>query len=1032
MEIPVFHAHFDGSAINPNPPTIKDYKQLNDFQEESYEALFNSLYGIVNAPTGKGKSLFVENDIYCHLSKGDFKHAIILAPQTIITDQYGYNKFINSNGNKILWNVPKSNIYGISGKPISNLTKNLENNPTHIMDGVHLATHAGFIKWFFENEDHRKLLHDCLIVVDEVHHAMYDEHEGEEIHNQLGEVKKWIFEQEDVGFLGMSATLFRSDGLKIVPEKYRDKVTFYHYDYSRYLQGFEYLKTFDYDILYYDEVNPLKRIKDVHYKHGFEKEIIYLPYVGSRYCWDSKAKQVSDIFKTIGTNIRKDRIFTLVTVNGVERKYIDLVDERQRKAKKQYLKGDCSDLDGIITLGMAKEGFDWEQCQRLIVLGARTSIVEIHQTYGRLTRASGKDKTRVCLYHILPKPITGNIEESTNEYLLNFYFARQYGELMMPLSMIVPDPGKGKYIKGLGIPKVRLLPEVLRGDMTACAEFKIECERQLGDFTEASPESSLNKKKKKFQEIVQSVFENEYGVTDKDLEKLTKDLNVTVNWEKIAKQCWVEWTVATFRVRYPGKPIDWSIVNEMSPDEDIRWYNSKICNEFKWEEFSRQIKPYDFYSYEESKKIVKSFNINKQDDYYSWKKSNNNNAMVPYSPNEVYKEEWIDWYDFFGKEKPDEFYNTLKECKNVVNSFKFKSKNEFEIWRKSKYGDKKIPTTPYQVYKEEWIDWYDFFGNEKPDFFKTLEECKRFVQSFCLKTQKEFYTWKLCEENKYNKVPRNPYYFYQEEWIDWYDFFDKEKPDEFYNTLKECKDVVNSFKFKSNLDFKNWVKSETGDKRIPIKPNIVYKEEWIDWYDFLKNEEKCYYLTLEECKLSMRKYNIKNRTQFNIWIKSKERDHKVSTNPHRYYVKNGWIDWYDFFNKIKPNNITVNKILQWSDEWFKKYNKWPNRNSGNINETNNWKTVNTALINGLRGLKKGQSLAQLLEKERGVRNNSNLPDLSIDQIYKWREDFFILHKKYPIHTSGKIDGTEESWSKIHYALVNGKRGLPLGSSLYRL
>lgn len=640
MKVPVFSVSYDGPSIDPNPPEINGYKELNKFQKESYLYLIDAKNGVMNASTGIGKTQAAENLAYCNLAYGDFKHVIITAPQTIIMDQYGNNNFIASNGDEVKWNIPKSNFYGTHGKPISNLTKNLEKDPVSYSYAIHIVSHAGFIKWC--KNGNKELLHNCLVIIDEVHHGMNDNINGEEISNDLGKIKKWIIEQEDVGLMAMSATLFRSDGLKIIPNEYRDLVTFYHYDYTRYLQGLKYLKKFDYNIIYYDDANPLKSIQDIYKNSGHEKEIIYLPYVNSRYCWDKKEKEVIDIFNTIGTNVRKEDIFIRVNIDGVEKKYVDLVDESQRKRKKEYLKGDCKDLDGIVALGMGKEGFDWKYAQRLIVLGSRTSIVEIHQIYGRLTRdCPGKEK--VCLYHVLPKPITGKVEESTNEYLLTFYLARQYGEMMVPLFLIVPDPGKGKYVKGLGIPKVKLLPEVLNGDLTACASFKIKCETKLGDYVEINPNSNINKKKNEFREIVQSVLIADYGVSQEDLDKLSEQISIDVTWRKIADQCWAEWTSSMFRVMFPGLPLDWSVISKMSPDEDIKWYKSKINNNVSWSEFSKNINSFNYY------------------------------------------------------------YDNIDTCKEIIKG-RFTSMVEFREWRNSPEGDKRIPPYPDIYYSKENVE----------------------------------------------------------------------------------------------------------------------------------------------------------------------------------------------------------------------------------------------------------------------------------------------------------------------------------------
>ncbi|MER2554695.1 MAG: helicase-related protein, partial [Thauera sp.] len=44
------------------------------------------------------------------------------------------------------------------------------------------------------------------------------------------------------------------------------------------------------------------------------------------------------------------------------------------------------DVDVIIALGMAKEGFDWIWCEHVLTVGYRSSLTEIVQIIGRATR----------------------------------------------------------------------------------------------------------------------------------------------------------------------------------------------------------------------------------------------------------------------------------------------------------------------------------------------------------------------------------------------------------------------------------------------------------------------------------------------------------------------------------------------------------------------------------------------------------------------------------------------------------------------
>jgi hypothetical protein len=100
----------------------------------------------------------------------------------------------------------------------------------------------------------------------------------------------------------------------------------------------------------------------------------------------------------------------------------------------------------------------------------------------------------------------------------------------------------------------------------------------------------------------------------------------------------------------------------------------------------------------------------------------------------------------------------------------------------------------------------------------------------------------------------------------------------------------------------------------------------------------------------------------------------------------------------------------------------------NLNEK--WLNINQALRLGLRGLPGGDSLARLLDRERGVRNLGNLPPLTEDQLVAWA----VAHRKrtgaWPTENSGPIEGMHgEDWGNINQALRVGDRGLPGGDTL---
>ena len=113
--------------------------------------------------------------------------------------------------------------------------------------------------------------------------------------------------------------------------------------------------------------------------------------------------------------------------------------------------------------------------------------------------------------------------------------------------------------------------------------------------------------------------------------------------------------------------------------------------------------------------------------------------------------------------------------------------------------------------------------------------------------------------------------------------------------------------------------------------------------------------------------------------------------------------------------------------------RWPTSKSGPIADTREtWSKIHGALVKGCRGFPGDSSLAQLLARRCGKRNHLCLPRLNERKMLAWADACFEAQGKWPGVNSGMIAGTQETWSNIDNALLQGHRGLPGGSTLAQL
>jgi hypothetical protein len=138
---------------------------------------------------------------------------------------------------------------------------------------------------------------------------------------------------------------------------------------------------------------------------------------------------------------------------------------------------------------------------------------------------------------------------------------------------------------------------------------------------------------------------------------------------------------------------------------------------------------------------------------------------------------------------------------------------------------------------------------------------------------------------------------------------------------------------------------------------------------------------------------------------------------------------------LRKPALTVARVLAWADHHHARTGQWPIRASGSVHDDRNetWLAIDSALICGCRGLPGGISLAQLLDRERGVRNRKALPRLTEGRILAWAKAHRRRTGKWPTEDAGPIADTQgEVWGNVAAALAQGLRGLPGGDTLARL
>ncbi|MAL59702.1 MAG: ATP-dependent helicase [Flavobacteriaceae bacterium] len=384
---------------------------MREMQQKAFEAR-TAQYLLIKAPPASGKSralMFIGLD---KLVNQGIKKVIVAVPERSIgssfsiTDLKRFGFFANwSPKNKYNLCTPGGETSKV--KAFLNFLESKEQ--------ILICTHAT-LRFAFEAID-EKQLNDCLLAIDEFHHVSVD---GD---NKLGLVLSDVMKKSSAHVVAMTGSFFRGDSVPILLPEDEAKFIKVKYDYYQQLNGYNYLKSLGIGYHFYQGryTSAINEILDEN-----KKTIIHIPSVNSGESTKDKYEEVNRIIDSLGELDYQDPVTGVLYVKSKETgktlKIADLVNDNQKERDKiqYYLRKvkKADDIDIIIALGMAKEGFDWPYCEHALTVGYRGSLTEIIQIIGRCTRDS-ENKTHAQFTNLIAEPDAENdlVKLSVNNML---------------------------------------------------------------------------------------------------------------------------------------------------------------------------------------------------------------------------------------------------------------------------------------------------------------------------------------------------------------------------------------------------------------------------------------------------------------------------------------------------------------------------------------------------------------------------------------------------------------------------------------
>ena len=276
----------------------------------------------------------------------------------------------------------------------------------------------------------------------------------------------------------MTGSYFRGDSKPILSpedELEFDRVTYTYYEQ---LEGYKYLKSFSMNYKFYQGTYT-DAIHEVLPEFIDKKTIIHIPSVNSGESTKDKYGEVDSILDVLGTIQGQDSTSGLITIkteSGKLLKVADLVNEEGRDRVSSYLANmsELDDLDIIIALGMAKEGFDWPFAEYALTIGYRNSLTEVVQIIGRVTRDSS-NKTTAQFTNLLAAPdakddevtwaINNTMKAISASLLMENVLAPNY-RFKPRTSPEQVSKEKDIYVKGIAEPSTPRTKEIIEQDLT--------------------------------------------------------------------------------------------------------------------------------------------------------------------------------------------------------------------------------------------------------------------------------------------------------------------------------------------------------------------------------------------------------------------------------------------------------------------------------------------------------------------------------------------------------------------------------------
>jgi len=385
-------------------------------QSEAYKALRPYQYRVIQMPTGAGKTRLMQ--MLATMDAQEGYKTIISVPMRDI----GYDIAtipVIVEGKQALYHLPVQNntTRGGRGSTTDRLLAFLESGSDHFV-----CTHRTLINAFnyLKETNNLDALQHISIFIDEAHHLAT----GEDETNRIGEVVKYIVDNDLGRVTATTATLFRSDRLPIIATEHETLFESYILPLDQHLMTLQYLTGVKINV-HLQSGTFKKTIRSI-FKKGVGKHIVYVPHSSHGYHEGAGRPAAEQMVQDIRDVLPKRvRMTDLVSTDGRT--------QRLNRLKDNKLDEDQFD-DVIVSMNLGKEGSDFPLLNKMTIVGNRGSLLDVIQMVGRLLRDHpSKENTDLEVNFILQADLMGeNPVEDINTYFNAIAMTMMMEDVMAP------------------------------------------------------------------------------------------------------------------------------------------------------------------------------------------------------------------------------------------------------------------------------------------------------------------------------------------------------------------------------------------------------------------------------------------------------------------------------------------------------------------------------------------------------------------------------------------------------------------------